>query len=76
MREISIGYSFPQRILEKTRIFKGIDINIIGRNLFFFYKDAPFDPDMIMSIGNANQGVEIFGMPATRNVGFNIKFTF
>ena len=76
MREMSFGYSFPQRMLEKTKIFKGIDVNIVARNLFFFYKDAPFDPDMIMSVGNANQGVEIFGMPTTRNVGFNVKFTF
>lgn len=76
MREVSFGYSFPQRILEKTKVFKGLDVNVVARNLFFFYKDAPFDPDMIMSVGNANQGVEIFGMPTTRNIGFNVKFTF
>lgn len=44
MREISLGYSFPQSILEKTKVFKGIDVSLIARNLFFFYKDAPFDP--------------------------------
>ena len=76
MREISLGYSFPQSILEKTKVFKGIDVSLIARNLFFFYKDAPFDPDATLSVGNALQGVDVFGMPSTRNVGFNIKFTF
>ena len=55
---------------------KDIDVNIVARNLFFFYYDDPFDPDIIMSVDNTNQGVEIFGMPTTRNVGFNVKFTF
>ncbi|MEY8722395.1 TonB-dependent receptor [Bacteroides stercorirosoris] len=76
LRELSLGYSFPQRLLEKTGIFKGIDLSLVARNLFFLYKDAPFDPDAILSVGNANQGVDIFGMPTTRNIGFNLKFTF
>ena len=76
LREISLNYSFPQSLVEKTKAFKGIDVSLIARNLFFFYKDAPFDPDATMSVGNNNQGVDVFGMPTTRNMGFNIKFTF
>lgn len=76
LRELSLGYSFPQSILMKTKAIKGIDVSFVARNLFFLYKDAPFDPDAILSVGNANQGVDIFGMPTTRNLGFNIKFTF
>ena len=29
-----------------------------------------------MSVGNTNQGVDVFGMPTTRSMGFNLKFTF
>ena len=76
LRELSLGYSFPQSLLEKTKVFKGIDLSFVARNLFFFYKDAPFDPDATMSVGNNNQGVDVFGMPTTRNLGFNVKFTF
>jgi len=76
LRELSIGYSFPRNMLEKTKVFQGIDLSLIGRNLFFFYKDAPFDPDAVMSTGNSCQGVDVFGMPTTRSIGFNIKFTF
>ncbi|MGL5979942.1 MAG: SusC/RagA family TonB-linked outer membrane protein [Phocaeicola sp.] len=76
LREVSLGYSFPRSITEKTKIFQGIDASLVARNLFFIYKKAPFDPDAIMSVGNSNQGVDVFGMPTTRNVGFNLKFTF
>ena len=76
MREISLGYSFPQNMLEKTKFIKGLDLSLVARNFFFFYKDAPFDPDATMSVGNTNQGIDVFGMPSTRNIGFNIKFTF
>lgn len=76
LRELSLGYSFPRNMLEKTRVFQGVDISLIGRNLFFFHKKAPFDPDATMSTSNSCQGVDVFGMPTTRSIGFNIKFTF
>ena len=76
LREVSLGYSFPQQMLEKTGFIKGIDLSLVARNLFFIYKDAPFDPDATMSVGNDNQRLDTFGMPSTRNIGFNIKFTF
>lgn len=76
LRELSLGYSFPQQLLAKTKVFSGIDVSFVARNLFFIYKDAPFDPDATLSVGNDNQGLDVFGMPSTRNLGFNVKFTF
>lgn len=76
LRELSLGYSFPQSLLAKTKVFSGVDLSFVARNLFFIYKDAPFDPDATMSVGNDNQGLDVFGMPSTRNIGFNVKFTF
>lgn len=52
LRELSLSYSFPSTLLAKTKVFTGIDVSLVGRNLFFFYKDAPFDPDAILSVGN------------------------
>ena len=65
-------YSF----VAKTKFIKGLDLTLVARNLFFLYKDAPFDPDATLSVGNTLQGVDVFGMPTTRNIGFNVKFTF
>ena len=62
LREISLGYSFPQQMLERTGFIKGVDLSLVARNLFFIYKDAPFDPDATMSVGNDNQGLDTFGM--------------
>lgn len=76
LRELSIGYSLPRTWMEKTKAFKDINISLVARNLFFFYKDAPFDPDALLSVGNDMQGVDVFGMPTTRSIGFNVKFTF
>ena len=76
LREISLSYSFPKTLLAKTKCIQGLDVSLIARNLFFFKKDAPFDPDAVLSVGNNNQGVDVFGMPTTRNIGFNLKFTF
>jgi len=48
----------------------------VGRNLFFLFKEAPFDPEQAMSTGNAMQSNDVFGLPATRSYGVNVKFTF
>lgn len=76
LREASISYSVPQSFLEKTKIVKSINLSLIGRNLFFIYKKAPFDPDLTLSTNNDNQGVDTFNPPPTRSIGFNIRFVF
>lgn len=76
LRELSFGYTLPQSILAKSKVFKSIDLSLVARNLFFLYKSAPFDPDAILSTGNTLQGVDVYGMPTTRNMGFNIKLSF
>ena len=40
------------------------------------YKDAPFDPNITGSTGEGFQGVDVFGMPSVRSVGFNMSVTF
>lgn len=76
LRELSIGYSLPSKWLARQGIVKGLDISLIGRNLFFFMNNAPYDPDATLSVGNDLQGVDVFGMPTTRSYGFNIKVKF
>ena len=77
LRELSLGYSLPQSWLAKAGgAFKDVQLSFVARNLFFISKKAPFDPDAVLSTGNDNQGIDVFGMPTTRSLGFNIKFTF
>jgi hypothetical protein len=76
LRELSIGYSLPKQLFENTSFINGTDISLIGRNLFFFKNNAPYDPDGTLSVGNSLQGVDVFGMPSSRSFGFNIKVHF
>lgn len=76
LRELSLSYQLPSKWMEKTKILKKAQLSFIGRNLFFFYKKAPFDPDLVLSTGNDNQGIEVFGMPTTRSLGFSIQCEF
>ena len=76
LREFSLGYTIPEKWLGKTRILREVQLSFVGRNLFFLYKPAPFDPDAVLSTNNDNQGVDVFGMPTTRSLGFNVKLTF
>ena len=40
----------------------------------FISKKAPFDPDAVLSTGNDNQGIDVFGMPTTRSLG-SVSYT-
>ena len=72
MRELSLGYTFRNLL----GVSKNLSINIVGRNLFFIYKDSPNDPEMSMSTSNGYQGIDYFALPSTRSFGFNLKATF
>ncbi|NML22384.1 SusC/RagA family TonB-linked outer membrane protein [Pseudoflavitalea sp. G-6-1-2] len=71
LRELAIGYAVPIR----PGIIKDLKIGFVARNLFFFSKKAPYDPELSMSTGNGVQGVDVFGLPATRSFGLNLKAT-
>lgn len=73
VREISIGYTFNKKTLP---FVQSASLSLIARNLFFIYKDAPFDPNVALSTGEGLQGVDVFGMPSTRSIGLNLNLTF
>jgi hypothetical protein len=76
LRELSLGYTLPNSILGENTFVRNIEIAFIGRNLFFFKNNAPYDPDGILSTGNSLQGIDVFGMPANRSFGINLKANF
>ncbi|MCV2483306.1 SusC/RagA family TonB-linked outer membrane protein [Flavobacterium sp. SH_e] len=73
VREVSIGYTFKK---DKLPFVQSATISLIARNLFFIYKDAPFDPNVALSTGEGLQGVDVFGLPSTRSIGLNLNVTF
>jgi len=73
VRELSIGYNFSAK---KLPFIQTASVSLIARNLFFIYKDAPFDPNIALSTGEGLQGVDIYGLPSTRSIGLNLNVTF
>ena len=73
LREVSLGYKL---VLGKVDFIDNINFSLIANNLFFFYKDAPFDPNIAASTGMGLQGVDIYNQPSTRSIGLNINVNF
>jgi hypothetical protein len=72
LREAALGYVLPI----PQGFFKTVKVSLVGRNLVYFYKKAPFDPELTMSSGNGLSGVDVFNQPATRNMGLTLNATF
>ncbi len=73
LQEASFGYTFPKKWFNDVC---ELQVSVIGRNLFYFYKKAPFDPESIASTDNFYSGIDYFMTPTTRNFGFTIRLKF
>ena len=69
LRELSLGYTFRNLFGE----YKNLNLSLVCRNLFFFYKESPVDPDISVSTGNSLGAIDMFNMPSARSFGFNLK---
>jgi TonB-linked SusC/RagA family outer membrane protein len=74
LRELVLTYSLPKTLLDKTKFIKRADVSIVGRNLFFFHKDAPIDPEITRGVNGG--GLEYAQLPSTRNYGINLNVSF
>ncbi len=72
LREIAVGYRFNIH----SKVINNLKLSVVGRNLFFFMNNAPFDPDITMSTATSYQGVDVFGPPSTRSFGLNLSTSF
>jgi TonB-linked SusC/RagA family outer membrane protein len=77
LRELALSYSLPSSLYKGFGPIKGIDVSLIGRNLWIIHKNMEYaDPEESLSSGNANQGYQSGAYPAVRSYGFNVRFTF
>jgi hypothetical protein len=79
LNEVSLGYDFPKKWLEKTP-FGSISMNVSGYNLYFRAINTPkgvnFDPNIIgTGVGNG-RGFDFLNGPSGRRFGFSFKATF
>jgi len=76
LREFVLSYKLPNSLLNNTFI-KGANIGLVGRNLFFIYKDIDHvDPEASLGTGNNGQGILSYNLPTARSLGFNVNLKF
>jgi hypothetical protein len=73
LAQLLLSYNFNT---EKVNWLKNASLAFVGNNLFYFYKDAPFDPEITQGTGRNDPGVENYNLPATRTLGLSLNLTF
>ena len=77
LREVAVTFSFPAAWIERLHPLKGIDVSLVGRNLWIIDKNMEYsDPEETLSSGNSTNGYQSGAYPAVRTYGFNFKFNF
>jgi len=75
IREIDLGYRLPDKLITKTGFIRTARLSLVGRNLLFIKKYAPFDPEIATAVSNRG-GLEYSSLPTTRNIGLSLKLSF
>ena len=76
-REVALTYDLPDNLISKTKLFQGLTLSLIGRNLGYLYASLPdhLNPEGINGTGNA-QGLQWAAYPSFRSFGFSVKARF
>ncbi|MFK2819712.1 TonB-dependent receptor [Flavobacteriaceae sp. LMIT009] len=70
LKNITLGYSFPQEVLEKIGVFSGMRVSVNATNLLTWAKDKAFDPEVLIG------GTTGTAIPPTKSYSFNVKLQF
>jgi len=78
LREASISYDLPKKLLGSAKLIKAVSVSITGRNLYLWLPKSNeySDPDFNFTTGNAS-GVGVSSInPPTRTYGASAVITF
>ncbi|MDN5205192.1 SusC/RagA family TonB-linked outer membrane protein [Fulvivirgaceae bacterium BMA10] len=77
LREVSLGYSLPESLLENIFISQA-HIQLVGRNLWFNAPNMPdgYDPETNGRGSGNGQGMEFAYVPNAKRYGISVKVTF
>lgn len=80
LREVTLAYTFPKKLLAKTP-FGSARVSFSGRNLWWYtpnvLEGVNQDPEVLAETSSSNvQGIEYGGYPTTRRFGVNLSVTF
>ena len=77
VREVALTYNMPKAIYSKLH-FQGLQVALIGRNLFYLYKTLPYglDPEVASGSGWMDQGIDNGTTGPTRSLGASLRARF
>jgi hypothetical protein len=77
LREVSLGYEIPRRILGALRNVESMRVSVTGRNLFMWAPYSGLDPE-VANFGAAaiRNNLDVGPYPPTRSVFFNVTVGF
>ena len=74
-RELTFGYTFPEKMLSALKIVKSLSVSFVARNPFIVWKRIPnIDPDS--GYNTSGLGLEYGSLPSRRSYGFNVNVKF
>ena len=69
LKNLQLAYQFPQQLIQKSHVFKGLKVYASGRNLLTFTKYTGIDPVVDSEISSAEY-------PNTKQYIIGVEFTF
>ncbi len=80
LRYLTLSYSLPASLLERTHVLKGLELNVTGRNLVLLTNYSGADPETAAAgsgvRGGGSNGFDYGNVPATRGVDMGLRVTF
>ena len=74
LQEAALTYHFREGFIVKG--LKDLSVSLVGSNLLMLYNKAPFDPEIVPSVGTYGSGYDKFMLPSVRSYGLNVKMQF
>ncbi|MBD2770300.1 SusC/RagA family TonB-linked outer membrane protein [Hymenobacter sp. BT664] len=80
LRYATLSYGLPKKWLGDSKVVKGVELSVTGRNLLLFTNYTGSDPEVAASgsgvRGGGSGGFDYGGVPASRGVDMAIRATF
>lgn len=77
LRQVTLGYTLPEKILTNLPLIRTVQISLVGRNLWTLLKRSDnIDPESGFATVIKYAGIEGTGLPSTRTYGVNVNIKF
>lgn len=69
MKNLTVGYTLPPKVIQKTGVISNARIYFVGRNLLTVTKYKGYDPEV-------DSNIQLGNYPNTKQYSFGVELTF